>query len=456
MLGDLKDKLEPIGKLDALDGVGGRVLAYYRNQPMAGLSDSSLSQRSQALTLMAQVAEARGDVEGSLRLYREARAGTGESMRRAPNDPRALFDHAQNVFYIGQIAHNRGDFRDAEASMREYRRLALRMVALSPDSMKYRMEEQYADTNLGVVLTDQRRFAEAAARFEEAQRTMEAIATADPGNKDYQKSVAESLAWLADAKLAMGDIRGAVTARQRDVAILERLYAQSGDVDYQQRLLPARRMLGVAYATGGQMEPAEQQFRAAVEEADRLIPKEPNNTNWLEYGYKARLELAKQLLFTGDRQRAAELVRQACSSVDELLRRDAGKPGWRAGLSRCRMFQARLALANGNKDQALQIAQQSVAASKSVHTGSPAEDTYLVALAYRLVGDVQRQLGNTEGARSAWQAALSALPQGGMEQPNEMAERSSILERLGRAEEAQQLARRLSQMGYHDPEMSSV
>ena len=35
MLGDLKDKLEPIGKLDALDGVGSRVLAYYRRQHAA-------------------------------------------------------------------------------------------------------------------------------------------------------------------------------------------------------------------------------------------------------------------------------------------------------------------------------------------------------------------------------------------------------------------------------------
>ena len=32
MLGDLKDKLEPIGRLDALDGVGSRVLAYYRSR----------------------------------------------------------------------------------------------------------------------------------------------------------------------------------------------------------------------------------------------------------------------------------------------------------------------------------------------------------------------------------------------------------------------------------------
>ena len=49
MLGDLKDKLEPIGRLDALDGVGAKVLAYYSKQDASELSDSALLQRSRAL-----------------------------------------------------------------------------------------------------------------------------------------------------------------------------------------------------------------------------------------------------------------------------------------------------------------------------------------------------------------------------------------------------------------------
>ncbi|MFL6765284.1 MAG: toll/interleukin-1 receptor domain-containing protein, partial [Sphingomicrobium sp.] len=132
MLGDLKDKLEPIGRLDALDGVGSRVLAYYRKQDTSQLSDAALTQRSKALSLMAQVANARGDVDGSVKLYREALAGTAEAVRRNPGDPQTLFDHAQNVFYIGEIAHTRGDYRTAESSMREYKRLALQMVTLQP------------------------------------------------------------------------------------------------------------------------------------------------------------------------------------------------------------------------------------------------------------------------------------------------------------------------------------
>jgi tetratricopeptide (TPR) repeat protein len=214
-------------------------------------------------------------------------------------------------------------------------------------------------------------------------------------------------------------------------------------------------MLGVAYAAQGQTAQAAQQFRAAVAEADVLVPKEPNNTNWLEYAYKARLELANQLLLAGDSQQAAQLVGQACHTVDELLRRDAKKPGWRSGLSRCRMVEARLALAAGDKQKALLLAEDSVTASRTMHSGSPVDDSYLIASAYRLVGDVQRQLGNSGGAHSAWQAAVAMLPTGAMEEPSEMAERAMILERLGRVGEAQQLARRLSQMGYHNPEMSS-
>jgi hypothetical protein len=76
MLGDLKDKLEPIGRLDALDGVGSRVLAYYQKQTKSDLSDASLIQRSRALSLMGQVAYLRGNMDSAVRLYGEALAGT--------------------------------------------------------------------------------------------------------------------------------------------------------------------------------------------------------------------------------------------------------------------------------------------------------------------------------------------------------------------------------------------
>ena len=171
MLGDLKDKLEPIGRLDALDGVGSRVLAYYSKQDASQLTDAALSQRSQALSLSAQVAFMRGNYDTASRLYREALAGTGEAVRRNPDDPQRLFDHAQNIFWIGDLARRRGETGEAEVRFREYRDLANRMVALQPDNLKWRMEVLYAHEDLGLVQYNQRRFAEAAGMFAERART---------------------------------------------------------------------------------------------------------------------------------------------------------------------------------------------------------------------------------------------------------------------------------------------
>ncbi len=108
MLGDLREKLEPIGRLSTLDVVGSRALEYFERQDTSELSDEALTQRSKALTLIGEIANTRGDLDGALRRYREALATTAEFVRRYPNDPKKLFDHAQNVFYVGQISYQRG------------------------------------------------------------------------------------------------------------------------------------------------------------------------------------------------------------------------------------------------------------------------------------------------------------------------------------------------------------
>jgi tetratricopeptide (TPR) repeat protein len=451
MLGDLKDKLEPIGRLDALDGVGARVLDYYSKQDASELTDAALSQRSQALSLMAEVATARGDSQTALQLYRQAMAGTAEAMRRSPTNPEPIFQHAQNVFYVGEIAQNAGDLQTAESSFREYQRLARQMVALQPDSMKYRMEVQYADTDLGIIFFSLRRFPESVDQFSDALNTMEAISTADPANREYRQNVGESLAWIADAERAVGNYERAIAYRQRNVAVYNNLLSQTGDVKYRQHLIPALRGLGVLYSERGQEAPALDQFRRSVAQADMLTAVEPNNTLWAEYGYRGRLGLARLLLLTGQRVEAAAQTAAGCAAVSTLLRRPSPKPEWRNGLFYCLALRARLALANGQKDQALALSQQALSTAKAVHTADKPADASRIARAYRLVGDIERDRGDMEAAQVAWNSALAANPKNVTEQPDEIAEHAAILQRLGRNPEAQPLTARLNSMGYRLP-----
>jgi tetratricopeptide (TPR) repeat protein len=448
MLGDLKDKLEPIGRLDALDGVGSKVLAYYSKQDASQLSDAALSQRSKALSLMAQVADARGDSQTALKLYREAMAGTAEAVRRNPSDAQAIFDHAQNVFYVGQFAQLAGDFATAEASMREYQRLARQLVALQPDNLKYRMEVQYADTDLGVVLIDQRRFAEAVPQFSDALSTMEAISTADRGNRTYSQGVAEALTWLADAERATGNYDRAIALRQRAVTAYDQLYNQSHDVRDRERLVSTEISLGYMYGERGQAELASQQFNSAIANADALKAIEPNNAGWLHYSAMARISFARMQLATGNTRQAAELASPACQTYGALLARSAPKVDWRKGGFGCAVVRSGVALATGAKDQAVTAAQQALSAAKTTRTSDKVDDAFRLALAYRVLGDAQRARGDLAAARDAWEQGLAAIPAGTVEQPNEMEDHAVLLQRLGRGGEAQRLTAKLSSMGY--------
>lgn len=190
------------------------------------------------------------------------------------------------------------------------------------------------------------------------------------------------------------------------------------------------------------------QFRTAVSIAEALIPKEPMNAVWLEQGYRSKFALGDQLLLSGNTAEAAAQTQSACQIVNSLLNRDRGNPEWRAGASKCWAQQARIALASGSKDQALKFAQAAVEASKAVPGKDVAANAYAAAGAYRLVGDIQRDLGNANGAKAAWEAAFARLPRERFEEPSHMAERATILARLGRTGEAQLLQTRLQKIGY--------
>jgi tetratricopeptide (TPR) repeat protein len=456
MLGDLKDKLEPIGKLDALDGVGGKVLAYYHNVPIADLSDAALSQRSQALSLMADVATQRGSTDTALGLYREAMAGTAEAIRRKPNDPQRLFDHAQNVFYLGEIAYGRGQLEEAAARFTEYKQLADRMVALDPNNMTWRMEVQNSLANLGSVRLAQRQFTEAAALDEQALHTIQALTTFDPKNRDYQQSFAESLAWSADAERDAGHIDQAVALRERHVALLTSLLSRTGDVSYRSRIVTGERKLGFLYAVRGQMELAAQHTRAAVAQADQLTAIEPNNSKWLEVAAQAKRNLAYVLLISGKADEAVPHNEASCAIVSRLLVKDPTIADWRTDLRDCWMVRGYIAFAKGANTDAVADAQKAAEVGKTIKSADPGADAFGVAAAYRLLGDARKGLGDSAGAAGAWNVAFQSLPRVSAERPFEKREHATILERVGRVAEAQALKQQLAATGYRLPEIKRI
>ena len=449
MLGDLRQKLEPIGRLDALDAVGSRALQYFEKQDKSELSDEALAQRSKALTLMGEIANTRGDLDGALARYREAMAGSSELLRRKPDDPQRLFDHAQTVFWVGDVALRRGQIDKAEVAMREYKRLADAMLALDPANPKWRLEVKYAYGNLGIVLHKQRKYAEASRVFRQALVTSEALAAADPKNQDYQKTLPESLAWLADAQFGEGRIDEAIAKRERQVALLESLQKRFAfDFEYRQKQIPARRALGRWLASTGSMNAGLEQLRAAVAIGNQLIPTDPENMRWLLYTAGAQFDLSKVLMEMRRIDESASVTRAGCELANQLSTRDETDVDFRRLAVECQIRRAELAAAANADDEALPLAERALRAARAIQSGDAVDDRFFVARIYKLVGDIQLRAGNRLAAQQAWRSGLEIWPKNEGENPRQIAIRSQMLSGLGQRGAAQALDARLAAIGY--------
>lgn len=452
MLGDLRTRLEPVGRLDVLDAVGSRVLGYYQGQDSGELSDDALAQRSRALTLIGEIANRRGDLDAALARYREALAGTEEALRRAPNDAQRIFDHAQNVFWVASIGWQRGQAGEAERGFRTYRELARRLLAIDPNKPEWRLEAIYADNNIGLLQQEAGAYRAAEQTFAGVLSATEQLRASAPGNATYRDMEAEALAYLADAREQSGRLEEAIAARERQVRLLDAAVAtDSGDISIRERSLTSRRALGRLFVSRGDLETALRYLREAAALAQGVREREPANMEWLNYASAAGNDLGELLLLARRTDEAGPAIRSACAGAQQLIGRDASVLVWRNVMRNCLILRGRLAAAQGFSGEALAAAQRAATLNAPAGSRVPASDRgYALARARLLEGEQLASRNDRPGAQQAWQAGLAALP-GGTETPAQRAVRHALLRRLGRSAEATEIARWLDQIGYRHP-----
>jgi len=453
MLGDLKERLEPIGRLDVLDSVAARALAYYEKQDEGRLSDDGLAQRSRALTLMGEIANMRGDLATALRFYRRAFVSTEEALSRAPDDPQRMFDHAQNVFWVGYIDRQRGEVRRAETAFREYDRLARAMVAADPSSTRWRLEQAYASNALGVLLLDTARYPDAGIAFGDALRVAEGLIALEPQDRSFQDRYVEALAWLADAREGAGALDQALELRQRQMAYLERLATtRAADATIKRQIMTSQRVLGRLLASRGDSAGGLAKLQIAAALVQEMLEADPQNTEWGQVGAHTLFDQGELQLAVGEAAAAPLSITEGCRVARALAAKDSSVVEWRSTLpARCLALRTRMALAEGRIAEAHALATELVKLRRGEITRHGQATNFALAEAELLRGDVISKMGDREAARSAWLAASAAWPRDVALNPRQMALQAGLFRRLGSTEESRRVSSRLAAIGYRHP-----
>ena len=330
MLTDLRKKLEPVGRLDVMDTVGRRALAYYSRQDPTKLDPDALGRRARALQLVAEIRNLRGDSEGALAAFRQAAGTTRELLARDPNNGQRIFDHAQSVFWVGYIAWQRGDLKTGRQFFSEYLTQAQKLVRLDPNNYTWAAELGFANANLGTLELDDSQPAKSLEYFDGAEKVFAAVRARATDKRDPSYYLAQEIAGKADARRALLDLSGALNDRRREMAVYQSLLVSDPNDS------KAKEGLAVAQFRSAQLQlEMGSPKRAAATASDsydgirRLLTQDSSNRLWQEIAIKAANIRAEALMMNGDLSAARETNAWALDSAVKLVAADHTVADWR-------------------------------------------------------------------------------------------------------------------------------
>lgn len=229
MLGDLRARLEPVGRLDALDGVAGKALDYFASMGAEELTDDDLFRRSRALTQIGEVRIAQGDLAAASRSLGEAHALARGLIPRQPGNGDWLMGLGAIEFWIGNVCWLQGDLAAAQTRFEAYLDIAQRLVRIDGSRSEWRLELAYAHSNLGSVQEARGNVGGALEHFRLTVDAKRELVRSDPAAARWQKELADSLSWLGEALLGGGDLVEAHEQYEAGRAVLEQLVAREPD-----------------------------------------------------------------------------------------------------------------------------------------------------------------------------------------------------------------------------------
>lgn len=282
MLTDLRDTLEGVGRLDALDAVNERALKYCEAQDFERLPPDSLERCVRVLVTSGEDLQTRGELGAAMRQFEQARRTTAALLADDPDNPDRMLAHAQSEAATGEIAFALQRPNRARAAFDAYRDLADGLVAREPGNPLFLREAGFARGNLcSLALAEPARPEDALAECRIALAHMEAAVAASEQPDVNALHLANRHAWLADAWRANDDNGQARAHRLAEEHIVHRLTADDpANMKVRLRWVAVQRALAALDLADGRPDLARRRLEAARSAADEMVAHEPADERW--------------------------------------------------------------------------------------------------------------------------------------------------------------------------------
>ncbi len=310
MVVDMRDKLEPIGKLELLNDVATKAIGYYARKGQH-LSGADAQKRALAQQNLGDVLLAQGHSTRALEQYRVSLFSAMLLSASDPANPTYRASHAARHVKVGHALRR----HDASAALAEYQAaLAIQktLAANEPTNLEHQAALAMYMRQVGEVLVDRGDAAGALAAFREALVIHGTLAAIAPTNTGWQRALAANHHQIGTLRGTQGDAEGSIASHRTALGLAMKVAAKDPDnAVWQRDLVSSHSKVGDGLRTHGDAAGALAEYRAAFALISRLAAKDPTSSDLRHFMTALHERIGKMLSGQGDAQGALAEYRAA-------------------------------------------------------------------------------------------------------------------------------------------------
>lgn len=282
MLGDLREKLEPIGKLSILDAVGDKAMDYFASLDESDRTDAVLASRAKALRQIGMVRIKQGEMARATPVLSQAIELYQELAARHPQDTELLLNAGESQMAIGYAHYVKGESAQAQPWWQQYLATAQKLVQLDPQNLKWQDQVVQASTNLGAIAYGLGDLDRAESDFVNAFAVQNQVVERQPDNAEAINILSVVQSWRARIAIDRLEWEAALQHVSEQASLLKKALQLSPDnAAYRLRLINAQLRQVFCEAQLKRIGPEHPVLIEALRAAEAQVQRDADN---LDYG----------------------------------------------------------------------------------------------------------------------------------------------------------------------------
>ena len=456
MLGDLRAKLTPVGRLDVLDGVGRKALEYFAAIPKSEVSDADQMRHSKTLSQIGEVRIDQGKLAEALELFRQSLRIALDVTARHPANAAWQVALGASRFWVGDALRRQGDLKGALEHWQAYLAISKALNEHHPDNAEYRLELFYAYSNLGTLQESQGDLKGALQAFRDSLAIIQQVAASDHVTPLRQDELAIAHNKIARVLEKQGDLPGALQSYTNDLAIREVLARQEpANMNWKFNLATIHRFVGMLLQIMGQAEAGLEHLQASRNLAQELTRRDPANSTWRREHAVSNGNRAVALLRMGSMDESGKLLESDREFLERYTAANPTNIPRKRDLASIHLALGEYRMQQGNPGAAIAAARSAIALLEALLQNNAADEdaTVLSSDAHILLGAALARAGRKAEAAAAWNQANQLVEARARHSADWrlLDPWARSLMHLGRLKEAAPVVKGLVYIGYREP-----